>query len=209
MIIVMFGAPGVGKGTIANLLAKKHKLEVISASGVLKEECKKKSKAGKIIEKHIQKGTLVPSKYIIPLMVKAIKKAKSKNVILDGFPRRLDQMKEFEKYKKIDVVLDLRAPQKIILERLSGRRVCPKCKTIYHIKYMPPKKKGVCDKDGTKLIHRVDDKPKVIKHRLEVYKEETLPLEKYFVKKKILKTIDASDNPKNILKRIEKVLHFK
>jgi len=208
MIIVMFGAPGVGKGTIAEMLAKKHKIEIISASGLLKKEVKKKTKAGKEIAEIMSKGGLVPSKDILPLITKAIKNSKSKKIILDGFPRNIEQAKLIEGKVKIDFVIDMLAPEKIILERLSGRRVCPECGTIYHLKNMPPKKKGHCDKDNAILLHRNDDQPKVIKERLKVYKKETLPLEKFFEKQKILKEIDANKVPEKILKDVEKVLRL-
>jgi len=210
MIVVMFGAPGVGKGTIADMLVEKHKIEIISASGLLKKEVKKKTKAGNEIAKMMSKGLLVPSKDILPLITKAIKTSKSKNIILDGFPRNIEQAKLIEGKVKIDVVIDMKAPEKVIIQRLSGRRVCPKCGTIYHLTNMPPKKKGICDKDKEKLLHRNDDKPKVIKDRLKVYKKETLPLEKFFAKQKLIKEIDASKNdPKGIMKTVEKALGLK
>jgi len=206
----MFGAPGVGKGTVAELLAKKHKLDIISASGLLKKEVKKKTKTGKEIAEYMAKGKLVPSEDIIPSMIKAIKSSKAKTIIIDGFPRNIEQAKLIQEKVKINYVIDLKAPEKIIIQRLSGRRVCPKCGTIYHLKNMPPKKKGICNKDNEKLVHRNDDKPKVIKDRLKVYKKETLPLEKYFEKQKLIKEIDASKNdPKGIAKDVEKVLGLK
>lgn len=209
MIIVMFGAPGVGKGTIADMLVEKHKLEIISASGLLKKEVKKKTKTGKEIADLMSKGKLVSSEIILPLIIKAIKSSKAKKIILDGFPRNIEQAKLIEGKVKIDVVLDMKAPEKIIIQRLSGRRVCPKCGTIYHLINLPPKKKNICDKDKEKLLHRNDDQPKVIKERLKVYKKETLPLEKFFAKQKLIKEIDSSDNPKSILKRTEKALGLK
>jgi len=202
----MFGPPGVGKGTIANMLVKKYKLCYISASGLLKKELKKKTKSTNLIKEYMSKGELVPGNIIVPLVLKALKNSKKKVVILDGFPRKLDQAESFEKHKNIDLVLDLNAPKKIIIERLSGRRICPKCGAIYHIKNKKPKREGYCDYDNTKLIQREDDKPEVIKERLKIYKEETKPLIKYFKKKGILKKIKASDNPQNILKRVEEVL---
>lgn len=206
MIIVMFGAPGVGKGTIANRLVKKHNMKILSASEILKREVAKKTKIGKTIQEYMLKGKLVPTEIIIPLIAKAIKNVKSKNIILDGFPRNIEQANEIIKVKKIDLVLDLKASEKIILERLTGRRICPKCKTIYHTKNLKPKIKGICDNDGEKLIQRPDDKLSIIKKRLKVYNTETKPLEKYFNKLKLIKKINSSDNPENILKRIEKIL---
>ncbi len=206
MIIVMFGAPGVGKGTIANRLVKKHNMKILSASEILKREVAKKTKIGKTIQEYMLNGKLVPTEIIIPLIAKAIKNVKSKNIILDGFPRNIEQANEIIKVKKIDLVLDLKASEKIILERLTGRRICPKCKTIYHTKNLKPKIKGICDNDGEKLIQRPDDKLSIIKKRLKVYNIETKPLEKYFNKLKLIKKINSSDNPENILKRIEKIL---
>jgi adenylate kinase len=202
----MFGAPGVGKGTIADLMAKEYDFVHLSAGDVLRAESKKKTKTAKIIEEYTSKGLLLPSNITIPLMLKAIKKTKSKNIILDGFPRNIDQAKDFMLHHKINLVIDLNAPEKVILDRLSGRRICPKCRSIYHIKNLKPKIKGICDKDNEKLIQRKDDNPKVVKERLKIYKKETYPLENFFKKKNILKKINASDNPENIIKRIKKIL---
>ena len=159
MIIVMFGAPGVGKGTVADLLAKEYDFAHISAGDVLRAEAKKKTKNAKTIEEYTSKGLLLPSEITIPLMVKAVNKCKKKNIILDGFPRTISQAKDFAKHHKIDLVLDLKASENAILERLSGRRICPKCRTIYHIKIpsLKPKNRGLWDKDNEKIIQRKDD----------------------------------------------------
>lgn len=202
----MFGAPGVGKGTIADLLAKEYNFVHLSAGDILRAEAKKKTKNAKIIAEYTSKGLLLPSEITIPLMVNAVNKNKKKNIILDGFPRNVPQAKDFLKHHKIDLVIDLKAPEKVILERLSGRRICPKCRTIYHIKNLKPKINGICDKDNEKLIQRKDDVPKVIKERLKIYKKETFPLEEFFIKKNLLKKINASDNPEKIIKRIEKII---
>ena len=126
--------------------------------------------------------------------------------LLDGFPRTKSQAKALGKIADTNVVFDLHASEKAIIQRLSGRRICMKCRAIYHIKNMPPKRKGFCDKCKVKLAHRADDKPKAIKKRLKVYKRKTEPLIKYYIKRKLLKRINAKGNPQDIFKNCLKAL---
>lgn len=205
MNIILLGPPGIGKGTIAKLLQSKHKILQISTGDLVRTEIKSGSKLGKEMDALINKGFLVPDDIITEALKKAIPK-NQKNIVFDGYPRTIPQAESLQKIAKIDFVLNLVADDKVIIDRLSGRRICPKCGTNYHIKYILAKKEGICDKDNTKLIQREDDKPEVVKQRLEVYKNQTKPLEDFYKKKNLLKNVDASDNPENILKRIEKIL---
>lgn len=205
MNIILLGPPGIGKGTIAKLLQSKHDFLQISTGDLVRTEIKSGSALGKEMADLINKGNLVPNEIITTILKKAIPKNK-KNIVFDGYPRTIPQAESLQKIAKIDFVINLVADDKIIIDRLSGRRICPKCGTIYHIKYILPKKDGICDKDKTKLIQREDDKPEIVKQRLDVYRKQTKPLINYYTKKKLLKKIDADDNPENILKRIEKII---
>lgn len=202
----MLGKPGVGKGTIAKLMQKDYGFVQLSAGDLIRLEIKSKSAIGKRIKPIVASGKLIADKITAQLVKKALTKLKNKNIIFDGYPREILQAKMLEKIAKVDLVINLEAQDKIIIDRLSGRRICPKCSAIYHIRNQPPKKAGVCDKDKTKLITRDDDKPSVIKERLKVHKTQTKPLINYYAKKGILKNIDASDNPKRIMKLIKNII---
>lgn len=206
MIIVMLGSPGVGKGTVSEILSNDLKFVHISTGELVREEIKNRTDLGKIMLEYSSKGELVPTKYITKIMKEVIEKNKDKNIILDGYPRSLEQAEELEKFAKIDKVINLVTKDEVILERLSFRRVCDTCGQIYHLKYFPPKFEGLCDNDQTRLVHRNDDKPEVIKERLKVYKTETQPLEDYYKETGILKEIDASGKPKEIAKLIKEVI---
>jgi adenylate kinase len=152
------------------------------------------------------KGELVPTKYITNMMKDTLEKNKENIIILDGYPRSLEQAEELEKFAKIDFVINLVTSEETILERLSFRRVCYQCGQIYHLKYFPPKIQDICDNDQSKLIHRTDDMPEVIRERLKIYKSETRPLEEYYKTKGLLKEIDASGKPGDIAKLVENAL---
>ncbi len=205
MNIILLGSPGIGKGTIAKLLQSQHNFLQISTGDLVRQEIKSGSELGKQMDALINKGFLVPDNIITAVLKKAIP-ANQKNIVFDGYPRTIPQAESLQKIAKIDFVISLVADDEIIIDRLSGRRICTKCGTIYHIKYILPKKEGICDKDNTKLIQREDDKEKVVKQRLEVYRKQTKPLEDFYKKKNLLKNVNAEDNPKNILKIIEKIL---
>ncbi len=205
MNIILLGSPGIGKGTIAKLLQSKHNFLQISTGDLVRQEIKSGSELGKQMEALINKGFLVPDNIITAVLKKAIP-ANQKNIVFDGYPRTIPQAESLQKITKIDSVISLVADDEVIIDRLSGRRICQKCGTIYHIKYILPKKEGICDKDNTKLIQRDDDKEKVVKQRLDVYKKQTKPLEDFYKKKNLLKKVNAENNPENILKIIEKII---
>src|SRR3989344_3060375 len=127
-----------------------------------------------------------------------------KNYILDGFPRSVEQAKLIEDLK-IELVIYLEVPENIVVERFAGRRVCETGEHGYHLKYLPPKKEGICDVDGTKLTRRKDDNPKVINDRLTVYHQETRPLVDYYKKKGSLKTVDGAPKPEIVYKNVKKI----
>jgi len=207
----MLGLPGAGKGTIAELIEKKYNLTHFSAGEYLRKEVKQKTKIGLEMKKYMDKGQLGPPEFLVRLtnkFLKHIKKIKNKGIIFDGFPRSLEQINASKNQLVFDTVINLDASEKTIMERLGGRLTCPKCGAIYHVKNAPPKAKGKCDKDGTTLIQRDDDKPKAIKERIKSYNKQTKPLVDFFKKEGLLIKIDASDNPKNILKRVEKKIKF-
>jgi len=199
MKLILLGAPGSGKGTVSEALVKKLKIFHISPGELLREEVSKQTSIGKEIAKYMEKGELVPNKFVVEMVRLEINQ--KKNFVLDGFPRSVEQA-EAIKDIKVDAVISLEVPEDLVIERLSGRRVCPKCRAGYHIKYLKPKKEGICDKCGTKLIQRKDDAPTAVKERFKVYHKESVPLIEYYQKKKLLHLVDSSQTPEEVSKAV-------
>lgn len=189
MKIILLGAPGVGKGTVASFLVRKLKIPHISAGDLLREEAKINENVSGIINQ----GKLVPDEIISEIIEKRLKKEDCENgFILDGYPRTIEQA-EFldDKNINIDLVINLKATEDEIVKRLSGRLVCEKCGAIYNTETIIPKKEGICDKCGGKLIQRKDDMPETIRNRFKVYEKETAPLIDFYGKKGILKEVNT------------------
>ncbi|MBU0470196.1 MAG: nucleoside monophosphate kinase [Nanoarchaeota archaeon] len=203
MKIILLGPPGSGKGTVSERLEKDFNLAHVSAGELLREEVKKDTAIGRDIKKFMEKGNLVPNRFVVE-MVKLEVNGKD-NYILDGFPRSVEQAKLIEGLG-IDLVISLEVPEQIVIERFAGRRVCGTGEHGYHLKYLPPKKEGVCDYDGTKLVQRKDDNPEVIKERFRIYHAETQPLVDYYKKKGILKTVDGAPAPEVVYAAVKKIV---
>lgn len=195
MNIIMLGAPGAGKGTIASQMKERYNLPHISTGDIFRENIKNNTELGKMAKSYIDKGALVPDDVTTDITVDRITKDDCKDgFILDGFPRNFAQAKGLDEAieklgRKIDLVILVDATDKQITERLSGRRVCESCGEVYHIVNMPPKVEGVCDKCNGKLIHRKDDTEEVVLDRLKTYHELTQPLINYYKEKRILKRV--------------------
>ena len=210
MNIIMLGAPGAGKGTIASQMKDRYNLPHISTGDIFRENIKNNTELGKLAKSYIDKGALVPDDVTTKITVDRLSKDDCKNgFILDGFPRNNNQAKsldeEFAKSnRKIDLVILVDATDKQISERLSGRRVCENCGETYHLVNMPPKVDGVCDKCNGKLIHRKDDTEEVVLDRLKTYHEQTQPLIDYYKEKNILKRVPGFiDSQEERLKMID------
>ena len=182
----MLGAPGAGKGTYSSRLQDKLGVETISTGDIFRELAKENSELSKKVKSYMEKGLLVPDEVVIEVLKQRLNKIpKGKGFILDGFPRTMEQAKMLDDITKIDVILMLDVPDWIIIERLSSRRICKNCGTVYNVRFLKPKVEGVCDKCGGPLYQRSDDNPEVIKKRLQVYQEQTKPLIEFFKLKKI------------------------
>lgn len=199
MKLIIMGPPGSGKGTVSERLEKDYGLAHVSPGELLREEVNKGTTIGKEIKKYIEAGKLVPDKFVVE-MVKLEVKDKDK-YILDGFPRSLDQAEAMEELK-IDGVIYLDVSEEEVIKRFAERRVCEQGTHGYHLHYLPPRKKGICDVDGTKLVQRKDDTPPVIKQRFKVFHEQTEAVRKYFEKKKLLVRVDASQEPEKVYKKV-------
>lgn len=186
MVIIMLGAPGTGKGTVSAILKEELKIPHVSSGDIFRKYSAEDSDLGREINSYISKGNLVPDEVTIKMIRERLNEEDVKNgVILDGFPRTeaqavaLDDILN-ETGKKVDLVVDLNSPKEEILDRIVTRRICPKCKAVYNTKLNKPKVEGVCDNCGSELYQREDDTAEKVENRLNVYYEQTQPLEKYY-----------------------------
>jgi adenylate kinase len=186
MKAIIFGAPGSGKGTYASRLQLQLGVDVIAMGDIFREMMKENSDIGTKIKGYMEKGLLVPDDIVNEVLKKRLAKVSAgKGAILDGYPRTLQQANNLEKIVKIDVIILLMVPDWIIIERLSSRRICRNCGTVYNIRFLKPKVESVCDKCGGQLYQRPDDTPEVIKKRLQVYEAQTQPLLQKFKEKQV------------------------
>lgn len=196
MVIIMLGAPGTGKGTVASMLTEKLEIPQVSTGDIFRKNIKEGTELGKLAEKYISKGDLVPDNVTIKIVKNRLNEDDVKNgIILDGFPRTVFQAEELdkilqEKGKKVDMVINLTTPKEEIIERIINRRVCSNqdCKTVYNLILNPPKNEGICDKCGHELIQRSDDTVETVESRFENYLKSTNPLVEYYEKKGNLHT---------------------
>lgn len=206
----MFGPPGSGKGTYASLLFERLHLPHISTGDLVRQEIKDGTKIGKQIEDYSKRGLLVPDDIIIGLLKKRISQPDcSGGFILDGFPRTIPQAEALEKIASVEVVIDLVVPDDVIIERLSTRLTCKNCGAIFNRLFLKPKVEGICDKCSCQLYTRDDDKPEVIKERLNTYRKQTHPLLEYYKEKGLIEDVhnDAAGTPPEIiLKEILKII---
>ena len=196
MVIIMLGAPGTGKGTVAGILTQKLGVPQVSTGDIFRKHIKEQTELGKLADKYISKGHLVPDDVTIDLVKSRLQEDDVKDgIILDGFPRTVVQAEALDKMlaeqgRKVDMVVNLTTPKEEIIERITNRRICsnPECKTIYNLILNPPKAEGICDKCGSELIQRKDDNRETVEARFENYLEVTSPLVEYYTKKGNLRT---------------------
>ena len=208
MKIIMLGAPGAGKGTQAEILSKKLGIPTISTGNILRAAVKAGTPVGLKAKSFMDAGKLVPDDVIIGILAEALAgPACAKGFILDGVPRTIPQAQAMEEQGiEIDAALDLEVPDQTIVERMSGRRVCPACGATYHVVNAPPAKEGVCDKCGSELIIRADDAPETVLDRLRTYHEQTEPLIAFYRERGKLKTVEnkpsIEENTAEIMKAL-------
>ena len=200
MIIIMFGAPGTGKGTVAGILKDELGIPQISTGDIFRKHIKEQTELGKLADSYISKGQLVPDDVTIKLVQSRIQENDVKpGMILDGFPRTVAQAEALDKMlseqgKKVDLVVNLTTPKDEIIERIVNRRVCSnqECKAVYNLVMNPPKKEGICDKCGSPLVQRKDDTEETVNERFESYLKNTAPLVEYYENKGILRKEEVS-----------------
>ncbi len=186
MIIIMLGAPASGKGSVSEILAKELNIPTVSSGDIFRKHISEGTEIGKKLNEYVTKGELVPDSIVLEMLEARLDEADAKDgVILDGFVRTIPQAEALDKMlearnQKIDAVVNLETPTEEILERVTNRRICRKCKAVYNTVLHPSKVEGVCDNCGGELYQRDDDKLEKAKNRLEVYHRETAPVADYY-----------------------------
>jgi adenylate kinase len=205
--IVLLGPPGAGKGTVAEVLAEKGYTHV-STGQLLREQIQQGTQLGLEAKKLMDQGAFVPDDVVVGMIRSLLEEANPEQKFLfDGFPRTLSQAEKLDELLEslngtLGEVILLECPDHVVVERLSGRRTCEKCGTIYHTKYNPPKTEGICNLDGAPLLQRPDDKEETIKNRLEVYETQTAPLVSYYQSHGLIHSIDATQPIQNVRKAV-------
>jgi len=202
MKLILLGAPGAGKGTVAKLLTRMDGSVQISTGDILRGAVQAGTELGKQAEAFMKAGDLVPDELIMGIMETRLQEDDCANgFLLDGFPRTIPQAEALkELLERIGVTLDMAVnidvPRDVILDRLTTRRTCnnPECQAIYNVKSNPPKQEGICDKCGSPVIQRDDETEEAISHRLETYNEKTAPLIGFYEKEGLLTTVDATSS---------------
>ena len=192
MKLILLGAPGAGKGTQADILCKELDIPTISTGNILRAAIKNGTPTGMKAKAFMDEGKLVPDDVIIGIITERVAEEDCKNgYILDGVPRTIAQAEALEKAGIVfDDVVSIEISDEVIMERMSGRRVCEHCGASYHLVAVPPKQEGVCDRCGGKLVQRKDDAPETVKARLEVYHKETEPLKAFYAQRGLLKSVE-------------------
>jgi len=209
--LVFLGPPGSGKGTYASMMAPEMKIPHISTGDIFRDEVAKKTALGREAAGFLERGELVPDRIVVEMMRGRLgQKDCGTGFILDGYPRTIRQAEALDEITSLDAVINLEVPDSVIIDRLSTRRVCKRCGAIFNVKYLKPKKPGVCDVCGGPLYQREDDMPDVIRRRLDDYHSNIgKPLEEYYREKGILKTVrnrKADVPPRVVVNRIYRAL---
>ena len=198
MKIIMLGAPGAGKGTQAKMIAEKYGVPHVSTGDIFRANIKNGTELGKEAKQYMDQGLLVPDELTVRILLDRVAQDDCKNgYVMDGFPRTIPQAEVLDSELSklgdhIDYAIDVDVPDENIIKRMSGRRACLTCGATYHIEHVPPKTEGICDKCGSELVLRDDDKPETVKNRLNVYHEQTQPLIDFYTNKGVLKTVDGT-----------------
>jgi adenylate kinase len=206
MRVLLMGPPGAGKGTQAKRLSVRFDMAHLSSGDILRAERASGSDLGNRVKAYMDAGDLVPDPIIVEVMAKAIAEIPvDKGLLLDGFPRTVAQAETLDAQLgelscPLQAVLVIDTPDELLVERITGRRSCPQCGAVYHVKYMPPANDNVCDKDGAELVQRTDDTESVVRERLAAYRRQTAPVIDYYkaADRQEVVYIDGSGSPDEV-----------
>lgn len=207
MRIAFLGPPGAGKGTQAKLLAAELRIPHLSTGDMLRSAVKARTSLGIEAEGHMKAGRLVPDELVLGLLKERLREPDTRRgCLLDGFPRNLAQAEALREFLPLDRVVYFDLAESELLPRLTERRSCPVCGTIYNLNFQPPKTPGKCDKDGADLVHRPDDREEAVRTRLQVYTRETAPVLEYYRKKGLLRTLRATGSVEEVRRMLRTAL---
>jgi len=212
MRLVFLGAPGVGKGTQAELVSFKFHRPRISTGDILREAVRNKTALGLDAKACMDQGKLVPDAVVVGIVKeKLAEPACAAGFLLDGFPRTVPQAEELSKFldsrgQQLDRVINVLVSREDIVRRLSGRRSCAKCQAVFHVEFARPQRNDVCDRCGSELIQRSDDRRETVEARLTVYEAQTAPLIDYYGRKGLLSELDGSGSVEAVHKRMVELL---
>jgi len=210
--LILLGPPGAGKGTQAERLVDDFDLPYYATGDILRAAVNEGSELGRKAGEYMERGDLVPDEVIVEVIVDRIDRTEAEDgFLLDGFPRNQDQARSLDEElrrlgRQLTAVLLIEVDDDEAVRRLSGRRVCVKNGHLYHVEFDPPKREGVCDQDGSKLIRRDDDHPDTVKHRLEVYREQTSPLAEMYEERGLLRRFDGTRSTSEVHDHIRATL---
>jgi len=213
MNIILMGLPGAGKGTQASEIVKKFPIPHISTGDMFRKAIKDETDLGKEAKSYMDRGELVPDEVTVGIVKERISEDDAKKgFLLDGFPRTIDQAESLSQImseldREIDAVINIEVPEEELMNRLTGRRICEKCGTTYHLVFNPPKVDGICDIDGGKLYQREDDNPETVSNRLSVNVKQSKPILEYYNNKGVLKNIDGSKDIDEVTKDVIDILN--
>ncbi|WP_319477485.1 adenylate kinase [Marispirochaeta aestuarii] len=208
MNLVFLGPPGAGKGTVAVKVSEELGIPHISTGDLFRKAIKDQTDLGKKVKSILDSGELVPDDLTVALVEERLNQGDTgKGFILDGFPRTIPQAEALDTISTLQMAVNFSVADEVLVDRLSGRRVCKNCGATYHVKFAPPRKEGICDSCGGELYTRQDDAPEAIKNRLQVYYRQTQPLIDYYKEKGIRTDIDAAGSPEQVLSATLKALN--